>query len=130
MPDSQRYPWNHYIVTSLEDIVVFPGLKVFNSDNSCMFFCSRNAQVTSVNNPNENNQFSKIVSIDIQFILDQTKLLFVPLWIVFLESLHRGSLKIKPTVPLIWRKSLWHSICCNNLNFRTFSFTCFSHKLH
>ena len=46
MPDLQRYPGNLYLVTSLEDIVIFLGLKVLNSDNSYMFSSSRNAQVT------------------------------------------------------------------------------------
>ena len=31
MPDSQRYPWNLYLVKNVEDNVVFLGLKVFNS---------------------------------------------------------------------------------------------------
>ena len=33
---------------NVEDTVVFQGLKVFNSDNSCMFSCSRNVQITFV----------------------------------------------------------------------------------
>ena len=35
----------------VEDIVVFIGLKVFNSDNSRMFFLSKNARVTFVEKP-------------------------------------------------------------------------------
>ena len=35
----------------MEDIVVFPGLKVPISDNSFMFSYSRNAHVTFVENP-------------------------------------------------------------------------------
>ena len=42
MPDSQRYPWNLYLINYLEVIFVFQGLKVFNS---CMLSCSRNARV-------------------------------------------------------------------------------------
>ena len=42
MPDSQRCPWNLYLISNVKDIVVFLGLKVFISDSSCMFSCSRN----------------------------------------------------------------------------------------
>ena len=34
IPDSQRYPWNRYLINNMEDIVVFLSLKVFNFDNS------------------------------------------------------------------------------------------------
>jgi len=30
MPDSQRYPWNLYLINYVEDIVVLRGLEVFN----------------------------------------------------------------------------------------------------
>ena len=48
MPNLQRYPWNLYLINDMEDIVVFLGLKLFNSDNINMFSCSRNAQVTFI----------------------------------------------------------------------------------
>ena len=35
----------------MEDIVVFPGLNVFNSDNFYIISCSRNEQVTFVAKP-------------------------------------------------------------------------------
>ena len=31
MPDSQRYPWNLYLIDNVEDIVVFLDLKCFVS---------------------------------------------------------------------------------------------------
>jgi len=34
MPDSPRYPWNHFLINNVENIVVFLGLKVFDFDNS------------------------------------------------------------------------------------------------
>ena len=46
MPDLQRDPRNLYLINNVDDIVIFPGLKMFNSDNFYMFSCSRNAQVT------------------------------------------------------------------------------------
>ena len=51
LPDSERFSWNPYLFNSLEDMVVFLGLKVINSDYSYMFFCSGNAQVTFVEKP-------------------------------------------------------------------------------
>jgi len=33
MPDSQRYPWNRYLINNVKDIVVFLGLEMLNSDN-------------------------------------------------------------------------------------------------
>ena len=51
MPDSQQYSWNLYLIMYVEDIVVFIGLKVFNSDNSRMFSLSKNARVTFVEKP-------------------------------------------------------------------------------
>ena len=41
----------YFLLNDVEDIVVFLGLKVLYSDNSYMFSCSRNAQVTFVENP-------------------------------------------------------------------------------
>ncbi len=48
MPDSHRYSWNCYL-KYVKD--TFLGWKVFNSDNSYIFSCSRNAQDTSVEKP-------------------------------------------------------------------------------
>ena len=39
------------LIKNVEDIVVFLGLKVFNSDNFYTFSCNRNARVTFVKNP-------------------------------------------------------------------------------
>ena len=44
--DSQQYLWNPYLINNVFDIVIFPNLKLFLSDNSCIFSCSRNAQVS------------------------------------------------------------------------------------
>ena len=60
MSDSQRYPWNRYLINNAEDIVVFLGLKMFHSKNFSMFSCSKKApshfcrEITA-----ENNQFTK-----------------------------------------------------------------------
>ena len=51
MPDSQLYPRNLYLINNGEDIVVFLGFKVFNSDNSYRFSCTSNTQVTFVEKP-------------------------------------------------------------------------------
>ena len=51
MSDSQRYHCNLYLINNVEDIFPFLGLKMFNNDNSCMFSCSRNPQVTLVEKP-------------------------------------------------------------------------------
>ena len=48
MLDSKRYPLNLYLINNVEQIVVFLVLKVFDSDISYMFSCSRSAQVTFV----------------------------------------------------------------------------------
>ena len=37
MPNSQRFPLTHYLISNVKDIVVFPGFKVFISDNSNIF---------------------------------------------------------------------------------------------
>ena len=59
MPDLQRYPWNLYLISNVEDIVVFLGLKVFISDNFYMPLLWG----TTV----ENRQF-KVVNINIILI--------------------------------------------------------------
>ena len=50
MHDLQWYLSNH-LIRSMEDIFVSRGIKVFISDSSHMFLCSRNAQVTFVEKP-------------------------------------------------------------------------------
>ena len=40
MSDSQRYPWNLYLINIMEDTVVFLGLEMFNSENFNLFSCS------------------------------------------------------------------------------------------
>ena len=37
IPNSQQHPEHHYLITTVEDIVVFLSLKVFNSDNFSIF---------------------------------------------------------------------------------------------
>ena len=107
MSDSQRYPWNRYLINNAEDIVVFLGLKVFHSKNSSMFSCSKKAQVTFV----EKSQL-KIISLQnhkhsylIHTWSDKT---FNPT----LSSLNEGSLEITLTVPLYvtegWKYTLSH----------------------
>ena len=51
----------------MKDIVVFLGLKMFNSDISYLFSHSRNAQDAFVEKQTtiENNQFPKILNIDL-----------------------------------------------------------------
>ena len=53
MSDSQLYPWKLYLINNVEDIGVFLGSKVFNSDKSHIY-----EQVTFV----ESQQF-EIISI-------------------------------------------------------------------
>ena len=57
-------PWNLYLVNYVEN-VVSRDLIVFISDNSNIFSCSRNAQVTFVENPNGKETCFKIVNIHI-----------------------------------------------------------------
>ena len=57
-------PWNLYVVNYVEN-VVSRDLIVFISDNSNIFSCSRNAQVTFVENPNGKETCFKIVNIHI-----------------------------------------------------------------
>ena len=47
MSDSQWYPWKLYLINNVEDIIVFLGLRKFNS-----YACSgsKNARVNSVKN--------------------------------------------------------------------------------
>ena len=52
MPDSQRYPWNLYLINNMEDILV---CKVFKSDNSYIGF-------PSVEKPAEEKPQIKIIS--------------------------------------------------------------------
>ena len=47
MPDPKQCPGNLCLINNVEDVVVFLGLKVLNSENF-FFSCSRNAQVTFV----------------------------------------------------------------------------------
>ena len=65
MPDLQRYPTNLYLINNLEDIDIFLGLKMFNSDNFYMFSCSRNAQVTLVEKPQLKIISFKLININI-----------------------------------------------------------------
>jgi len=68
--------------------IVFLGLEVFVSDNSYVFYCSRNARVTFIENPQ-----LKIISFQnlIRWYLIHTRAL---------PSLNGGRLKMTLTVPL------------------------------
>ena len=72
MPNSQWYPWHLSLINNVEDIVGFPSIKVLNSNNSFIIFCIRNAPVTT--------SFSNL-NLEIKFMLYQTMLLKVSLWI-------------------------------------------------
>ena len=50
----------------MEDIVIFLGLKVFNSDHSYMVSCSKNAKVTFVEKPQEKIIIFKKIKIEMQ----------------------------------------------------------------
>ena len=69
IPDSQQYNWNLKLIYDVEDIVVFI-VKSVNSDNSCMFSCSRHAQVTLVDKSQLKITSIQIKNIKIKFILD------------------------------------------------------------
>ena len=56
MHDLHEYPWSIYLIHFAEDIFIFLGLKVIHSDISCMFSCSRNAQVPFVEKPKIENK--------------------------------------------------------------------------
>ena len=59
MSDSLRYPCPLCLINNVEYMVVFLGLKVLNSDNSCMFFCvEMHTSHVCRKTPIENNQFS------------------------------------------------------------------------
>ena len=93
MPDSQRYPWNLYLINYLEVIFVFQGLKVFNS---CMLSCSRNARVCWELTV-ANNQFWRLQI----FIFNSSDKPFKGTDVYqTLPSLHRGSFEITLTVPV------------------------------
>ena len=51
MPDSQQNPWNLYLSNNVEDIFVFLGLKVFDSDNFHHFIWSKYQRVTFTEKP-------------------------------------------------------------------------------
>ena len=63
--------------------------EVFISDNFYLIFSS--CRETTI----ENNQFVNIMHINIQFILDQTKLLRVPLWIGHRHLCMENHLKLR-----------------------------------
>ena len=107
--DLQRYPWNLYLINNVEDIVIFLGLKVFNSDNSFMFTCS--FRITVVEKP-------QLKTISLMYykhlyqicIFDLTKLLRVPLWIGNCHLCMEGHLKLLESPPLM-AFPLWTKFC-------------------
>ena len=46
IPDVTYIPLNLYLINDVEDIGLFIGLNVLNSNNSFMFSCSKNVQIT------------------------------------------------------------------------------------
>ena len=48
------------MINNVEDIFAFPDLNVFNSDNSFILSCGRNAQVTFVEKPQLKIKFINI----------------------------------------------------------------------
>ena len=90
-----------YLLNNKEDIVFFLCLKVFNSDYSCLFSCSRNVEITFTGKP----QLKKISFQTFkQWYLINTwsDKVFKDISVnqVSLPSLHRGSLEIMLTVHL------------------------------
>ena len=103
MSDSQWYPYNLnlYLNNNMEEVVVFKGLQVLNSDSTNMFFCSRNAHVTFV----VKSQL-KIISFQLNkhWYLIHTwsdKVLKGIVLNLALRSLRRGPIEITLTAPLI-----------------------------
>ena len=64
---AKPYHSNLYLINKMEDIIVFPYLKLFNFDHFCLFY-SRSIQVNFVENPNLKIFVFKITSIDIYLI--------------------------------------------------------------
>ena len=100
MSDSQRYPWSPHLIKNVEDIVVFINLKVFNSDNSQMFSCNRNAQISFAE-----NSHVKLISFQNQkhwylIYASSDKALKGIVVNRALSSLNGESLEITLTVPL------------------------------
>ena len=61
MLDSQRYSYKFYLINIMEEMVVCSKDKNDNSDNACMFFCSRNAQISFLKeNMKKINSFQNI----------------------------------------------------------------------
>ena len=78
-------PLNLSLINNVEDIVGFPSIKVLNSNNSFIIFCSRNAPVTT--------SFSNL-NLEIKFMLYQTMLLKVSLWIGYCHLCMESHLKL------------------------------------
>ena len=53
-PDSRRYHSKLYLINNVEDDVVFPASKVFNSDNFLLLYMQKNFSGAT----NNNKQFS------------------------------------------------------------------------
>ena len=66
MTDSQRYHWNLYLITVVEDIVVFLGLKMLTLNNSYVFLHYKYTSHFCTETTFKNNQFCKFTfkSID------------------------------------------------------------------
>ena len=60
MPDSQKYPWNLYLINNVDDIVVFLVFLFLNTGNSYMFSGSRNVFVPLEEKPQLKNKFLKL----------------------------------------------------------------------
>jgi len=97
------------------------GLSLFNSNNSYLFSCSRNAQVTVIEKRQLKAINFKIFNINIyKFIFDQTKLLRVPLWIAHCHCechLKLQFLKAKTSLTSLNNSLPRSQINKNNVNF-------------
>ena len=119
MPDPQQYPWNFYLIDNVEDIVVSLGLKVFKSDHSIMFSCSRNTRCASNfcrETTIEKNHFSKLKAfITNSYLIRQSSEIY---------QSGIGSWNYAYCLNLKWpwiRNFHWSYICSGQVRFTTLS---------
>ena len=100
MPGSQHYPWNRYRINNVEEIVVFLVFKVFMSDKSFMFFCSRNEEKTQLkilSFPTTCSWFVRILSLENKYFLPRLEIINIK-WIMQTNcQLKAFLMKINPT---------------------------------
>ena len=88
------------LINNMERYCRFLGLKVFNSDNSYMFSCSRNAQATEVEKPQlQITSFLKWwTRISNEYLIRQS-FFWVALWIGHCHLCMRGHVKLSLQSP-------------------------------